>query len=127
MNVRATGPKREVAKRVFAREFNEATYTFQESDEDRAPIYVLLPTGSKANRVFVVGTLSETRDVGDEADYWQGRVIDPTGTFFVYAGQHQPQAARMLQTTDPPAFVGVVGKPRTYETDDGRACPKIIP
>ena len=112
-------PMREVAQRVFAAEFNDAAYTFRESDDDRAPVYVLLPTGAKANRVFVVGTLTETQDVGTDDEYWQGRIVDPTGTFFVYAGQYQPEAAGMLRETEPPAFVAVVGKPRTYETDDG--------
>ena len=27
---------------------------------ERAPVYVLLPTGAKANQVFVIGTLTET-------------------------------------------------------------------
>ena len=118
---------REVAHRAFAREFNDATYTFRESDDDRAPVYVLLPTGAKANRVFVVGTLTETEDVGSDDEYWQGRIVDPTGTFFVYAGQYQPEAAGMLRDTEPPAFVAVVGKPRTYETDDGTVNVSLRP
>ena len=120
-------PMREVAHRAFAREFNDATYTFRESDDDRAPVYVLLPTGAKANRVFVVGTLTETEDVGTEDEYWQGRIVDPTGTFFVYAGQYQPEAAGMLRETEPPVFVAVVGKPRTYETDDGTVNVSLRP
>ncbi|MFC7008832.1 RPA family protein [Halalkalicoccus salilacus] len=112
-------PTRELAQRVFAREFNDASYTFKESDDERAPLYVLLPTGERANRVFVVGTLTEKTDVGEESEYWQGRVVDPTGTFFVYAGQYQPEATNFLREVEPPAYVAVVGKPRTYETDDG--------
>jgi len=116
----STTPSREVAQRVFAREFNDASYTFKESDDDRAPVYVLLPTGERANRVFVVGTLTETEDVGKDSEYWQGRVVDPNGdTFFMYAGQYQPDAASMLRELEPPAYVAVVGKPRTYETEDG--------
>jgi RPA family protein len=116
----ASTPTREVARRVFAREFNDATYTFKESDDDRAPLYALLPTGQRANRVFVVGTLTETEDVGQDSEYWQGRIVDPDGgTFFTYAGQYQPDAASMLRELEPPEYVAVVGKPRTYETDDG--------
>jgi RPA family protein len=85
---------REVASRVFSNEFNQATYTFRESDEEQAPVYALLPTGAAANRVFVVGTLTETEDVGDETEYWQGRVVDPVGTYFVYAGQYQREAMK---------------------------------
>lgn len=123
----SNAPMREVAQRVFAEEFNDATYTFRESDDDRAPVYVLLPTGAKANRVFVVGTLTETEDVGSEDEYWQGRIVGPTGTFFVYAGQYQPEAAGMLRETEPPAFVALVGKPRTYKTDDGNVNVSLRP
>jgi hypothetical protein len=120
-------PTRELAQRVFAREFNDAGYTFKESDDERAPLYLLLPTGARANRVFVVGTLTEKTDVGEDSEYWQGRIVDPTGTFFVYAGQYQPEAAGFLRDAEPPAYVAVVGKPRTYETDDGSINVSIRP
>jgi RPA family protein len=118
---------REVAQRAFAREFNAASYTFKESDDERAPVYLLLPTGERANRVFVTGTLTEKEDVGDDSEYWRGRVVDPSGTFFVYAGQYQPEAASMLRDLEPPAYVAVAGKPRTYETDDGSVNVSIRP
>ncbi|MFB6157943.1 MAG: RPA family protein [Haloferacaceae archaeon] len=120
-------PSREVARRVFAREFNDAGHTFKESDDERAPLYLLLPTGERANRVFLVGTLTETEDVGEDSEYWRGRVVDPTGTFFVYAGQYQPDAANALRELEPPAYVSVVGKPRTYETDDGTVNVSVRP
>ena len=124
----SSAPTREVARRVFAREFNDATYTFKESDDDRAPVYALLPTGERANRIFVVGTLTETEDIGEDSEYWQGRVVDPNGgTFFTYAGQYQPDAASMLRDLEPPAYVAVVGKPRTYETDDGEVNVSVRP
>ncbi|MFC7047166.1 RPA family protein [Halobacteriaceae archaeon GCM10025711] len=120
-------PTREVARRVFAREFNDSGYTFKESDDERAPLYALLPTGERVNRVFVVGTLTETEDIGDDNEYWRGRVVDPTGTFFVYAGQYQPDAASVLRDIEPPAYVALVGKPRTYETDDGSVNVSVRP
>jgi len=114
----ATQSGREVAQRTFATEFGDATYGFQKSDEERAPKYQLLPTGQRANRVFVIGTLTETENVGTESDYFQARVVDPTGTFYVYAGQYQPDAMAFLDQIEPPAYVAVVGKPNTYETED---------
>ena len=114
-----SAPSREVARRAFAAEFNDASYTFKESDDERAPLYALLPTGARANRVYVVGTLTETEDVGEDSEYWRGRIVDPTGTFFSYAGQYQPEAASALRETETPAYVAVVGKPRTFETDEG--------
>ncbi|WP_277554357.1 RPA family protein [Halobaculum limi] len=118
---------REVARRVFATEYNDASYTFKESDDDRAPLYLLLPTGERANRVFIVGTLTEKEDVGEDSEYWRGRIVDPTGTFFTYAGQYQPEAASALRELEPPAYVAVVGKPRTYETDDGNVNVSVRP
>jgi hypothetical protein len=120
-------PSREVARRVFATEFNDASHTFKESDDERAPVYLLLPTGERANRVFLVGTLTEKEDVGEDNEYWRGRIVDPTGTFFVYAGQYQPEAASALRDLEPPAYVSVVGKPRTYETDDGSVNVSVRP
>jgi RPA family protein len=118
---------REVARRMFAQEFNNATYTFKESDDELAPNYTLLPTGERANRLFFAGTLTETDDVGSDSEYWQGRVVDPTGTFYVYAGQYQPEAASTLRQIDPPTYVAVVGKPRSYETDDGNTNVAVRP
>ena len=118
---------REVARRVLAREFNDVTYTFKESDDEMAPLYALLPTGERANRVYFVGTLTETETVGDDGDIWRGRIVDPTGTFFVYAGRYQPEAARVLRDLSPPAYVAVAGKPRTYETDDGTINVSVRP
>ncbi|MEF8779166.1 MAG: RPA family protein [Haloferacaceae archaeon] len=122
-----TTPTREVARRVFAGEFNDAGYTFKESEDERAPVYLLLPTGEQANRVFLVGTLTEKEDVGEDNEYWRGRIVDPTGTFFVYAGQYQPEAASVLRDLEPPAYVSVVGKPRTFETDDGTVNVSVRP
>ena len=122
-----SAPTREVARRVFANEFNDAGYTFKESDDERAPVYLLLPTGASANRVFFVGTLTERDDVGEDSEYWRGPIVDPTGTFCVYAGQYQPEAASTLRALEPPAYVAVVGKPRTYETDDGEVRVSVRP
>ena len=120
-------PMREVARRAFATEFNDASHTFKESDDERAPVYLLLPTGERANRVFFVGTLTEKEDIGEDNEYWRGRIVDPTGTFFVYAGQYQPEAASTLRDLEPPAYVAVVGKPRTFETDDGNVNVSVRP
>ena len=34
----SNAPMREIAQRTFAAEFNDASYTFRESDDDRAPV-----------------------------------------------------------------------------------------
>jgi len=114
----STGPTggREVAYRLFAAEYNDAEYSYSESDEERAPNYVITPTGARANRVFVVGVLTEVEQVGD--DILRGRVVDPTGAFVLYAGQYQPDEQAFLEAATPPTFVAVTGKARTFEPED---------
>ncbi|WP_435332984.1 hypothetical protein [Haloarchaeobius sp. TZWWS8] len=108
--------RREVAYRLFANEFDDATLSHQESDEERAPNYVVTPTGARANRMFAVGVLTEVESVND--DVLRGRVVDPTGAFVVYAGQYQPDEMAVLESTTPPAFVAITGKARTFSPDD---------
>jgi RPA family protein len=107
---------REVAWRLFAAEFRDADMEHSEADEERAPNYVIAPTGARVNRLFVVGVLTEVEQVGD--DILRGRVVDPTGAFVVYAGQYQPDAKAFLQGVNPPMFVAVTGKARTFQPDD---------
>jgi len=115
------GFSREVAKRVFAEELKSSNYSFRDGEEQNqyAPSYLLTPTGAKCNRVFVVGTLTEKDDIGSDTEYWRGRVVDPTGSILIYAGQYQPEAAQTLAGLEPPEFVAVVGKPNLYQTEDG--------
>jgi hypothetical protein len=115
------GFSREVAKRIFAEELKSSNYSFRDGEDQHqyAPQYLLTPTGAKCNRVFVVGTLTEKDDIGGDTEYWRGRVVDPTGSILIYAGQYQPEAAQILANMEAPSFVAVVGKPNLYQTDDG--------
>ena len=108
--------EREVARRVFAAEFDDATLSYSESDEERAPNYVVTPTGARVNRLFAVGALTEVESVND--DVLRGRIADPTGAFVTYAGQYQPDAAAFLERAAPPCFVSITGKGRTYQPED---------
>ncbi|MFB6089825.1 MAG: hypothetical protein ABEJ97_02085 [Halobellus sp.] len=107
---------REVARRVFAAEFDDATLSYSESDEERAPNYVVTPTGARINRLFAVGALTEVEQVNDEIV--RGRIADPTGVFVSYAGQYQPDAMAFLERATPPCFVSLTGKARTYQPED---------
>ncbi|MBX0323650.1 hypothetical protein EGH21_11485 [Halomicroarcula sp. F13] len=112
------GPgRREVAHRLFAAEFDDSDFSYSESDEERAPNYVVTPTGARVNRLFVVGVLTEIEQVNEEV--LRARIVDPTGPFVVYAGQYQPDALAFLESATPPMFVAVTGKARTFEPEDG--------
>jgi RPA family protein len=117
----SAGFSREVAKRIFAEELKSSNYSFRDGEDQHqyAPSYLLTPTGAKCNRVFTVGTLTEKDDIGGDTEYWRGRVVDPTGSILIYAGQYQPEAAQILASMEAPAFVAVVGKPNLYQTEDG--------
>ena len=112
-----SGPgRREVAHRLFAAEFDDADFSYSESDEERAPNYVVTPTGARVNRLFLVGVLTELEQVND--DVLRARVVDSTGPFVIYAGQYQPDELAFLEAADPPMFVAVTGKARTFQPDD---------
>lgn len=120
-------PSREKAVRLFAEELQQVIHQYRDGDGEYAPNYALLPSGSKANRVFVVGTLTEVEDIGDDDEYWRATINDSTGNVMAYAGQYQPEAAATLSQIETPAYVAVTGKVKTFETDDGDLLANIRP
>ncbi|WP_336363916.1 hypothetical protein [Halalkalicoccus salilacus] len=108
--------RREVAHRLFATEFDESDLEYADSDEERAPKYVITPTGARVNRLFVVGVLTEIERVNE--DVVRARIADPTGAFVVYAGQYQPDALAFLERLEPPAFVSITGKANAFQPED---------
>jgi RPA family protein len=118
---------REVAWRLFASEYNDATLEAEGTGE-RPPSYIVTPLGARVNRVFVVGVITDVENVGtDGQPMWRARISDPTGTFHVYAGQYQPEAAAALSKLKPPVFGAVVGKSRIYSPQPGTTYASIRP
>jgi len=121
-----SGYVREVAHRVFAAELKQSTLQSKEGQDDQYPKqYLLTPTGAKCNRIFIMGTLIEKEDVGTDSEFWRGRIVDPTGTFYVTAGQYHPEAVQVLAKTLPPEFIAVIGKPTTFTTKEGNVLTSI--
>nr|WP_319377013.1 nucleic acid-binding protein [uncultured Methanoregula sp.] len=111
--------EREPARRVFAGELRECRYQFKDGEDEKSPTFALLPTGERCNRIFLVGTLTEKQRQGEQNVFYRGRVVDPSGTFFVMAGSYQPEAMQQLAKIETPAFVAVIGKPNLYQKPDG--------
>lgn len=116
--------KREIAKRIFAKEF-EACRELDKSamsayDADsKSPNLLISPLGLILNRVFIVGVLTELDSIGTQNEMWKARIVDPTGAFTVYAGQFQPDASIFFSTVKVPAFIALTGKARIYEPEPG--------
>lgn len=117
--------KREVAKRVFARELEacrelekSARLDFQAADA-KTPNLLISPLGLILNRVFIVGVITELDSIGTQNDMWKARIVDPTGAFTVYAGQYQLDASIFFSTVQIPAFIALTGKVRIYEPEPG--------
>ena len=125
--------EREVAQRLFAKEFNDSKFNVHPKPDEvsydggHAPNFIVSPLGSRINRLFVAGVVTEVDNIGTEHDLWRARVVDPSGVFIVYAGQYQPEAAIFLSTMEIPAYVSVVGKARIYEPEDGSVFVSIRP
>lgn len=110
--------QREVAQRLFSAEFNASTLEIKE-DGTYSPTYVITPNGTRVNRLLAVGVLTSVESVGQSGDRYRAQVVDPTGTFYVYAGQYEPEATQQLMDIRPPAVVAVVGKARHFKTEEG--------
>ena len=96
--------------------------------EERAPSYDVTPLGARVNRLFVVGVVTDVENIGSESEpMWRARVSDPTGVFYISAGQYQPEAAQVLSKIKPPKFVAVIGKSRTYSPEEGVIYVSIRP
>lgn len=118
---------REAARRVFAIEYNRSQHE-DRGLEENAPNYVITPLGSSVNRVFFVGVMMVKTNTGsDDSPQYRVEVRDPTGTFYLYAGQYQPQALNAIGKLEPPTLVGVVGKVRTFVRDDGTFYASVKP
>ena len=119
--------EREVARRVFAREFNDSNLQHGEP-ADRSPNFVVTPSGVICNRVFVVGVLTDVENIGSDGQtMYRARIADPTGVFAVYAGEYQPSAAVFLSTVKTPAYVAVVGKARVFNPEKGAYYMSVRP
>jgi RPA family protein len=88
---------------------------------------VVTPLGSKVNRVFITGVLTDVESVVEGGEYLRAHVSDPTGVFTIYSGQYQQEATHTLQSIEVPAFVGIVGKARTYVPEEGTLYVSLRP
>lgn len=118
--------QRETAHRAFAQEFNASRHEIKGQGE-KDPSFLVTPLGAKVNRIHVVGVCTDVEPVGESGETWRARISDPTGVFTVYAGQYQPEAAQALSQVQPPCFVAVTGKARTYEPEPGSMFVSIRP
>jgi len=117
--------RREVAKRVFSKEFNASKFKVGGEGEKEA-VYVLTPLGLRCNRLFIVGVLLEKEEVKPDSDMWRVRISDPTGSFLGFISKFQPEALESLADINPPAIVAVTAKAKLLERGD-RILPLIRP
>jgi hypothetical protein len=118
---------REVARRVFAIEYNRSAHE-DKATEENAPNYVITPLGDPVNRLYFVGVLmSKVNNGSEESPLYRAEVRDPTGTYYLYVGQYQPQPLSVMPSLEPPTLIGVVGKVRTFTKEDGSFYVSVKP
>jgi len=119
--------KRAVATRAFIKEIRDSNLVVKENKNDpKSPTTVLSPLGANLNRVFVVGVLLEKEEVRPDSGIYRLRISDPTGSMSAYVSNYQPVAMRQIMNVEPPCFVAMVGRVRTFERD-GRTITIIRP
>lgn len=119
---------RETAWRVFSSELNTASYEIK-AEAEKMPSYQLSRLGAMINRVLIAGVLTEKENVGSpEEPLWRGRIQDvASGTIYINIGRYQPEAAAAMVDIEPPCLVAVVGKVKSYTTEDQRTYVSVRP
>lgn len=118
---------RETAWRMFAGELNSSSVE-KKGDDEKSPSYVVTPLGSMVNRVLIAGVLTDKENKGSETEpIWNGRVCDVSGQFYISISRFQPEAASAIVDIEIPSFVAIVGKVRSYTTEDGRVFISVRP
>lgn len=114
--------------RLFASEFQDASYMFKTDDSEQAPNYTLLPSGQRVNRIFIIGALTDVEErETDNGDFVNARLHDGNGYFYITASRYQPDEANVLRDLETPAHVAVVGKLNHWENQDGEHRIEIVP
>jgi len=120
---------REIAKRVTIAEIN-GIEEFEQAEGEMATKYAHLPTGEKVNRIFVVGTITELREL--DSGSIMMTVVDSVGNDVkVFTGEYNLEAhqtAKQLLDEDnvPPEYVFMVGK-LSESNNDEYPVPSISP
>ena len=119
---------RETAWRVFSSELNTASYEIK-AEAEKMPSYQRSRLGAMINRVLIAGVLTEKENVGSpEEPLWRGRIQDvASGTVYINIGRYQPEAAAAMVDIEPPCLVAVVGKVKSYTTEDQRTYVSVRP
>ena len=118
---------RETAYRVFSRELNSSTES-KKGTEEMSPSYVISPLGTMINRIMVCGVLTEVENAGTEEEpMWRGKVQDVAGTFYISVGKFQQEASASMANLEAPCYVSIIGKVRTYTTNDERTFVSVRP
>ena len=118
---------RETAFRVFSKELNSSVRSVK-GNEEMSPTYVITPLGTMINRVLIAGVLTEIENAGTEEEpMWRGKVQDVTGNFFISVGKFQQEASASMANLEAPCYVSMIGKVRTYTTNDDRTFVSVRP
>ena len=118
---------RETAFRVFSKELNSSVRSVK-GNEEMSPTYVITPLGTMINRVLIAGVITEIENAGTEEEpMWRGKVQDVTGNFFISVGKFQQEASASMANLEAPCYVSMIGKVRTYTTNDDRTFVSVRP
>lgn len=119
--------KRASVTKMLCAEVSRTLFALPKGEEQYEPQTYLSPTGRVVAKVIVAGTAVEREDIGKDTSLWRLRIVDPTGSISIFAGQYQPEAAQAIAELEVPAFVAVVGKLNLFEPESGSIIVSLRP
>lgn len=112
---------REIAHRIFAEELRKTKFSAKFSTDEKAPEFIITPTGAKASRLLITGILTnrEKKQLKNGNNMYNLKVHDLTGDFYCSVGNFQPEAMVQISGIQKtPEFVTIIGKPNLYTNPD---------
>jgi RPA family protein len=111
--------RQHTAVRATLAELSRVTETYQDPEGgDKAPKFAVLPSGELANRIFVIGVVTDISVRGNSNERVVATVATPETTMTVTAhATYQQDAAAVLRDLSSPEFVAIHGKVSVYEAD----------
>ena len=106
-------------QRVFAREYNRSTVTYDESGTHSQTV-VLTPGGAPCTNLFCAGALLERQ--GCSGDFMYARLADPTSAFELFIDRSDPVTAQILESMEIPCFATVIGEARITGAGPSARC-----
>jgi RPA family protein len=120
--------KRHPAQPLLVEDLNSAAVEELKGADGMVKRNYITPTGESVFRVLLSGVLMDRTEIGSgKTPMYRLRIADPTGGMTFTAGRYDPEVLPVVEDSECPAFVTLIGKVRTYTNRKGEEIITVKP